>query len=532
MRKITTIAISLVMVASALVIVAPSAAAGLTNEGFETGNFTGWSVYTYGGYAYVSSYYFYPAPIGNYMSVLIGGYGGSWQTITQTAYFNAGETLTGKAAAYFTDYAPYNDEVEVLAGGTSIFYRNIYSGSTPGFVDISWTAPYSGFFTVQLRARNYADSAFDPYLMVDFGAAAARKEIWNEDFESGMSWTVGPIGYNNLWHLTQHRSNSPTHSLYYGRENYWDYDTGTVNYGEVWSPVIPITGDNPGLSFEYWMETENWYPFDTGQAAIEINGMYWQHLGYWYDWYQPWTTESFGIAAAPGDTIRIGFYFDTYDSLFNYYEGWYIDDVIITVDDTGPVPEPELTLLDAYFVPEVVAPGQTAMLTFTVENIGDIDSEIDSVEIGGVGVAKDQDLGDQPKDVAVGDTATFVYAVTVLAGTPAGTTPANILIDDNGPGLDEEVDLGIQWKFQGTENAYQRHARNAMRAMRVCDLNVDAGLIADGGELAAAVALFAVEDFHGAKKAVSGLGGPGAGYWGLAPGQEEGNEGNGNGGLN
>jgi hypothetical protein len=534
-RKIATVALSTVLVVSALAFLAPSAAASpLTNEGFEDGNFNGWSVYTYWGFAYVTGYYYpYSAPIGSYMAVLGGGYGYVDQTITQTAYFNAGDTLSGKVAAYLGDYLPYNDEVEVTVGGTTIYYRNVAMGAGYySFVDVSWTAPSSGWYTVRISAMNAIDSAVSPRIYVDFGEPKPRTEIFREDFETGgPGWTS--YGYNNLWHITQHRSVSPTHSMYYGRENYWDYDVGW-NYGILESPPIAITGDNPQVSFEHWMETEGmpgWY--DTGFLYILVNNMWLYFIDYWGDYYGAWSTKTYNVPASNGDTIELWFYFDTGDSLFNYYEGWYLDDVVVTVE--GEPAFAELVVTDSGFMRPTIAAGGGGMAYVTVENIGDGDATVSGYSWGGADIAETQTLQAGPKTIKVGEEATIVVAAIVTAGTPEGATGLDFVCEYNsetGDPLEETVDINILWKETGGDRSEYVHSQDGLRHTRRLAYNIGAGNVADGGELVDACDAFLAGDYGRAKNIAVKPGGPGLGAWGLAPGQTQGNEGNGNGGLN
>jgi hypothetical protein len=507
----------------------------LVNEGFEDGNFNGWSVYTYMGYAYVTNYYYpYTAPIGNYMSVLIGGAGYVDQTITQTAYFNAGDTLSGKVAAYLGDYLPYNDEVELSVGGTTLYYRNVAMGAGYyPFVDVSWTAPSSGFYTVRISAMNAIDSVGDPRIYVDFGEAAPRTEIYREDFETGgPGWTS--YGYNNLWHITQRRSVSPTHSMYYGLESTGTYDTGTWNYGILQSPMISITGENPQVSFEKWFQGEWWYPFDTGWFYVLVNNMYLYLMDYWYAWETSWMTEQYGLPfVSNGDTIQLWFYFDTLDSLYNYYEGWYVDDVVVTVE--GEPAFGELVVTDSGFMRPTIAAGGGGMAYVTVESIGDADATVSGYSWGGADIALTHDLIAGPKTIKVGEEATIVVAAHVTAGTPEGVTGLDFVCEYNsetGDPLEETIDIGVLNKETGGDRSEYVHSQDGLRHTRRLAYNIADGAVADGGELEDACDAFLAGDYGRAKNIAVKPGGPGLGAHGLAPGQVQGNEGNGNGGMN
>ncbi len=74
----------------------------------------------------------------------------------------------------------------------------------------------------------------------------------------------------NLWHSTTHKADSTTHSQYYGRETYWNYDTGARNAGNLVSPSISLAGVTGPITlrFDYILQTESGTSYD--QAAVQI----------------------------------------------------------------------------------------------------------------------------------------------------------------------------------------------------------------------------------------------------------------------
>jgi len=50
-----------------------------------------------------------------------------------------------------------------------------------------------------------------------------------------------------------------------------------------------------------------------------------------------WHQANVDLSPYAGSTVRIRFHFDTIDSVLNYYRGWYIDDVLISGSDVGPM---------------------------------------------------------------------------------------------------------------------------------------------------------------------------------------------------
>jgi len=169
--------------------------------------------------------------------------------------------------------------------------------------------------------------------------------VFTDDMETGENgWT-----YDGLWHLTQHRNQTPTHSWYYGTEGAWNYTTSSANNGSSISPLINITGfDGATLSFWYWYETETTgTTWDQRWVKISVNGGPFQSLQQLSAApMQVWNEKTIDLSSYAGNTIQIMFYFDTIDELFNDFEGWYIDDVVVT--GYNLVSDPYINITDAY----------------------------------------------------------------------------------------------------------------------------------------------------------------------------------------
>jgi len=141
---------------------------------------------------------------------------------------------------------------------------------------------------------------------------------------------------------------------------WYDYCTFPfANYGRAWSPVVDVTGAGAVyMDFASWLETENSagepdYMFDIAHVEVfdtdynykftftpDIN--YFAH-GQWNylesNNFKP-TLDMYGLSE-----FRAAFYFDTVDNMFNLYEGWYVDDVLIHDGEAPPIPEPSTWLL-------------------------------------------------------------------------------------------------------------------------------------------------------------------------------------------
>lgn len=159
-----------VVLAVTLVLARPAGAASLVNFGFETGDFTGW---TLGGPAAIRTTHtgdlgtLYGPVEGDYFAGLAAGAGNVYQTLSQDFSAQTGESLHGYAAFDFRDYSPFDDDAYVKlrdGSGTVIDTPWFVSGaSVPNHDDgpwtlWSWTAPSDGTFTLEYGVRNRSDS--------------------------------------------------------------------------------------------------------------------------------------------------------------------------------------------------------------------------------------------------------------------------------------------------------------------------------------------------------------------------------------
>ncbi len=208
-----------------------------------------------------------------------------------------------------------------------------------------------------------------------------------------------------------------------------------------------------------------------------------------------------------------------------------------------------------------VQPGGTVIGTFKLLNTGGINIKIK--EDGGV----ENDMGFKHQGLSAKDqigpdgtiepqeTATFFFALTVSAGAPIGPLDVKIIVSYGGVTKEGVITLPIILKMFGDEQSCYRHRQNALRTLRAFDMDDDEGMLHNlepgdlvnlGGALMGpedAILLLVswfengcgggddVEHAHSASSSLTGSYGMGMQYWGFAPGQEEGNEGNGNGGL-
>jgi hypothetical protein len=210
-----------------------------------------------------------------------------------------------------------------------------------------------------------------------------------------------------------------------------------------------------------------------------------------------------------------------------------------------------------------VQPGGTVLGTFKLLNIGG--TKIKIKEDGGIendkgfkiqGLSARDQIGPDGT-IEPQEAATFFFAMTVSAGSPIGPMDVKIIVTYGGVTKEGIVTLPIILKMFGDEQSCYRHRRNALRTLRAFDMDDDEGMLhnlepgdvvlLDGAPQLPEDAILLiiswysngckmtghedVEHAHSASSSLTGHYGMGMQYWGFAPGQEEGNEGNGNGGL-
>lgn len=183
--------------------------AAIVNGGFETGDFTGWTVtIPSGGEALVvtdhvgdNSSTYLPVE-GTYFARLKTDGSGSSTTIKQTVLVGAGERLFGWAAFDYQDYDPYNDYayVQILDALGSVIATPWaeYGLDHPNYWDgpwtfWSWTSSVSQTVTVVLGIANEGDDQCDSYALFDGVGVVPEPSPF-------LVWSgLGPIGAIFAW---------------------------------------------------------------------------------------------------------------------------------------------------------------------------------------------------------------------------------------------------------------------------------------------------------------------------------------------
>jgi len=138
------------------------------------------------------------------------------------------------------------------------------------------------------------------------------------------------FGATGLWHVTQNRRHSESRSYYFGVEGQWSYDTGQRESGELTAIALDLTAtNNATLSFWHYLEAEG-SPYDLGRVeASQDGGAAWTTLWSGDSTNGSWLQESIDLSALTRSVLLLRFAFDTVDAVFNAYEGWYVDDILV-----------------------------------------------------------------------------------------------------------------------------------------------------------------------------------------------------------
>lgn len=222
-----------------------------------------------------------------------------------------------------------------------------------GIINSSWLSepvwdltPYNlpqGTYSARVKARNaFGDgnwSEYSYFTIIPDTSTPNPPEVAPVffDMEDGApGWTS-----SGLWHLGQdpERSFSLTNRWYYGisSEDFpGNYSNGTPNYGSLTSPLIylPDQDINYTLRFWYYYQTESAEKhWDRRWVQIsQDGGPFVNVLQLYNDLPDIWLNGIIDLADYSGSTIQVRFYFESLDEISNEFEGWYIDDVEISIE--------------------------------------------------------------------------------------------------------------------------------------------------------------------------------------------------------
>lgn len=162
---------------------------GMTNQGFESGDYTGWNVNEGNtGNASVETFFdatlydaqenevyvSYSPEYGDYFALVRNGDQDEYTTVSQDFTISEGETI--EASAFFVSKEDYGEpefldtgSVDIYQGETLIqrlFYGDTYTPSTP-WTYVSWTAEAAGTYTLVASVVNVGDNSVSSYIGLD-----------------------------------------------------------------------------------------------------------------------------------------------------------------------------------------------------------------------------------------------------------------------------------------------------------------------------------------------------------------------------
>ncbi|NOZ23839.1 MAG: hypothetical protein GXP25_22400 [Planctomycetes bacterium] len=211
------------------------------------------------------------------------------------------------------------------------------------------------------------------------------------DFESGADGFIANNYNSGLWHRSnghgQEAGHSQEWSFYYGRgetaQGGGSIDAGVANAGTLVAPEISLPDSAfIYMDFKYLLDTEPYTAQKFDIAKLQISdGAGWTDLAR-YDHVadsDEWVTaDPVDLSAYAGRNVDIRFFFETVDARYNWFEGWYVDDVHVY----APKPDHYAFTLDA---------AETATISVTSDG-GNGDVALDLFNSAGVLVASGIDL--------------------------------------------------------------------------------------------------------------------------------------------
>jgi hypothetical protein len=236
-------------------------------------------------------------------------------------------TLTSFWDSPATNNFAWGTRVSIVYDGQTA--HALQNGSTGSIVLLNLSVSGEPGETSRMNLTNiqFSDTAYK------LGTAPAKNGIFTvrtivlndavEDIEGSEAYWDA----EGLWHITERRSKSTTHSWWYGQEATGNYETGDANSGSLVSQAIDLTDvTNATLNFWTYWSTESWAYYDQKLVEVSVNGGAWTLLE---QLPEGSGVETRTIALPVGNPIKIRFRFDTVDKYYNNYEGWFIDDITV-----------------------------------------------------------------------------------------------------------------------------------------------------------------------------------------------------------
>ena len=248
--------------------------------------------------------------------------------------------LSDRASARLTFKSWYETEDEGTSWDRKLVYVSTNGSSWTRIYQVAGTAGRWNQETVelvayagsQIRLKFTFDSidaqnnGYEGWYVDDVSIASLKgfgSAAFSDRTESGTNgWTA-----EGLWHQASDLCFSASRSWAYN--NGLHYDSGARNSGALISPWIDLTeASGAALSFQSWFETEDaGTSWDRKLVYVTTNGTQWEQVSQISGPINQWCAQTVDLSPYSGGRIRLKFFFDTVDNLYNFYRGWYVDDI-------------------------------------------------------------------------------------------------------------------------------------------------------------------------------------------------------------
>ncbi len=168
------------------------------------------------------------------------------------------------------------------------------------------------------------------------GGGGGPVTVLDDDFE-GTTTFVKSSGTSDLWRVSSGcLGGNPTTSLQFNEASDCQYSTGSQATGWARAEIDLSSATTATFSFDHRWETESYSggAYDIMRVQISSDNSAWTTLEQWDSRnanQATWGAESYNIDSWTGDsTVWVRFFFDSVDGSFNNYDGWAVDNVLVT----------------------------------------------------------------------------------------------------------------------------------------------------------------------------------------------------------
>jgi hypothetical protein len=170
--------------------------------------------------------------------------------------------------------------------------------------------------SVPVRVTVVADGQTSSFVL-DY-PAGLPVSVYSNSFESGFAgWTV-----TGTWALVTSSSHSATHSLHDSPAG--NYVDNSATYASLNTPIAMPAGAKLAFWHKYTLESG----YDYAYVQVSTNNTTWTTVATYNGTLAAWTLAEVDLGAYAGQSVYLRFRLETDSSVV--YDGWYLDDLIVT----------------------------------------------------------------------------------------------------------------------------------------------------------------------------------------------------------